>query len=93
MATNREEVKAELADQIDCITAEIKKDNDMAENELRAQVAVAWARYTAWMAEKGVDVSRFTDTEKLAFQAGFAAGKSCGLDTAIEISDSLRSKA
>lgn len=51
-------------------------------NDFQTAVALAWSDYTS---RCKVDPSKFTDTEKLAFQAGVAAGMSLGMERAQEI--------
>jgi hypothetical protein len=55
--------------------------------EFNAAVALAWAEYTS---STGIAPEKFTDTEKIAFQAGYAAGKA---DLLRELALPMRHKA
>lgn len=58
--------------------------------DFNSTVALAWSEYTSRV---GIDPSEFTDAEKLAFQAGVAAGMSIGMDRASKITvDAIGSK-
>lgn len=50
--------------------------------DFQTAVALAWTEYTS---RCGIDPSKFSDTEKLAFQAGFACGMNAGMDHATKI--------
>lgn len=57
--------------------------------DIHTGAALAWAKYTAYMAEKGINPEQFTDSEKIAFQSGYAAGVNAGMDRAIQIHDEM----